>query len=71
MTYLLFFIDFIVSFLATFNALPLESLERFFCIYLKIITDLDSQMAHQQNWHQFREDAQSDVTKQPGINIHP
>jgi hypothetical protein len=37
MTYLLFFIDFIVSFLAIFNAAPLESLEIFFCSYAKII----------------------------------
>jgi hypothetical protein len=28
-------------------------------------------MAYQQNWHQFRKNAQSDVMKQPRINIHP
>jgi hypothetical protein len=41
----------------------------FFVVMQKLFLDL--QMAHQQDWHQFRENAQSDITKQPRINIHP
>jgi hypothetical protein len=56
MVFLMLFIDFSVSFLTIFNALPLESLKMILCITkdtneLMMSPYSDLQMAHQQNWH--------------------